>query len=108
MATDSKAFNKFKETRNAEYISRKLKSAVNLSKNSPKYKFFAQIHTDKPIGTEGQLFGARGMTVEDTKHNCYFYIEQAKKFNANTEITILENKKQYPEFDWVEVERYCA
>ena len=46
------------------------------------------------------------MTLEGAKHEAKFYTNQAQKNNTGCTVVIKENKKTYPDFDWVEVETY--
>lgn len=49
------------------------------------------------------------MNIEDVKQRVKFYTEQAKKKNkTSSTVVIKENKKVYPEFEWVVIERYEA
>jgi len=43
------------------------------------------------------------MTVEELKNGIKFYTNQSK---SECNIRIQENKKTYPEFDWVTIEEY--
>jgi hypothetical protein len=97
------AFARVREVNKEVYEARK---SSEPTANSPKNKYRAQIHTNIPIGAEGQIFGCGAMTIEDVKQRTIFYTDQAKVAGAICNITIIENKKQYPEFEWVAIERY--
>jgi len=79
-----------------------------ISKNSPKNKFRASINYEQPLAGVGSASTAKGMTLEEVKHNVLFYTDQAKKNGVNSKVEIFENKKDYPNFDWQLVESYWA
>ena len=79
-----------------------------ISKNSPKNKFRASINYEQPLSEIGSSSTAKGMTLDEVKHNALFYTEQAKRNGVNSKVEIFENKKEYPEFDWQFIERYWA
>ena len=81
---------------------------MKTTKNSPKNIFRASITYSKALTEIGSVSTALGMTIEDVKHNSLFYTNQAIKNNASSLVVIYENKKKYPNFDWVEVERFSV
>lgn len=78
------------------------------SQKSPKNKFVAEINYKKPLSEIGSASRVGAMTLEDVKHQAIFYTDQAKRNNTTSTVVIKENKKVYPEFEWVEIERYEA
>jgi len=86
-------------------------SKINLmkvSKNSPKNIFRASISYSKALPEIGSVSTALAMTLEDVKYNSLFYTDQATRNDVTSNVIIYENKKQYPDFDWVEVERFSV
>jgi len=81
---------------------------MKTSKNSPKNKFRASISYSKSLHEIGSVSTALGVTLEDVRHNSLFYTNQATRNNASSLVVIYENKKQYPDFDWVEFERFSV
>jgi len=81
---------------------------MKISKNSPKNIFRASISYSKALPEIGSVSTALGMTFEDVKHNSLFYTDQATRNDVTSLVVIYENKKQYPDFDWVEVERFSV
>lgn len=78
-----------------------------ISFRSPKNKFYAEIHFSEPLEGIGSVTSLGGMTLDE----CKFRAEkEARRIlehnNVIATIHIRENKKVYPEFDWVYVERY--
>ena len=74
--------------------------------HSPKNTFIAQINYNRPLSEIGSSSRVGAMTLEGAKHEAKFYTNQAKKNNTGCTVVIKENKKTYPDFDWVEVETY--
>ena len=75
---------------------------------SPKNKYRASVTYSKVLKEIGSVSSATANEIDVLKSHIQFYIEQAKKNKAKCFITISENLKQYPEFDWKEIERYEA
>lgn len=74
---------------------------------SPKNRFSASITTSKPLGRLGNSFSLSAMTIDELKYQINVrYVSQAKRIGASTFVSIKENLKKYPLFDWVEVEKY--
>jgi len=78
------------------------------SKNSPKNIFRASISYSKALPEIGSVSTALAMTLEDVKRNSLFCTDQATKNNVTSLVVIYENKRQYPDFDWIEVERFSV
>lgn len=76
--------------------------------HSPKNRFVATINYAKPLSEIGSSSRAGAMTLEDAKHQAKFYTDQAVKNGTTSTVVVKENKKNYPEFEWVEIERYEA
>jgi hypothetical protein len=84
-----------------------VKNIIMKSFRSPKNKYSAEITTSKSLGNLGNKFILTSMSIDDLKIRIKKeFEEQAKKINAKITIVILENKKNYPEFNWVELEKY--
>ena len=81
---------------------------MKISKNSPKNIFRASISYSKALPEIGSVSTALAMTLEDVKHNSLFYTDQATRNDLTSTVVIYENKKQYPDFEWVEVERFSV
>lgn len=81
---------------------------MKISKNSSKNIFRASISYSKALPEIGSVSTALAMTLEDVKRNSLFYTDQATKNNVTSLVVIYENKKQYPDFDWVEIERFSV
>ena len=75
---------------------------------SPKNKYRASVSYSKPIKEIGSVTSATANEIDELKSYIQFYIDQAKKNKATCFITISENLKQFPEFDWKEIEKYEA
>lgn len=45
----------------------------------------------------------RGMTLKSLKVNCRYFLSLADRNCLTSFITIFENKKEYPKFEWVEI-----
>lgn len=71
------------------------------SLHSPKNKFAVYINFDKPQKDFGSSVSYTAMTIEQ----CRSYAEQQSGEGKCT-VRIRENKKEYPSFEWVEVEKY--
>ena len=75
---------------------------------SPKNKYRASVTYSKPLKGIGSVSSATANEIDILKSHIQFYIDQAKKNKATCFIQIYENLKQYPKFDWKEIERYEA
>lgn len=68
---------------------------------SPKNKFSVQVCFDKPLKYIGSVSTMTANTISD--------IEYLVKMNVRgypAHVTVKENKKEYPSFDWVVVSEY--
>ena len=72
-----------------------------ISKNSPKNKYRATITYDKSLKEIGSVSSTLAMSISQLKRNVKFFTDQAKKSKVGSHVQIFENKKKYPEFDWV-------
>ena len=86
----------------------KTKNMKTKSFSSPKNKYRASVSYSKPLKGIGSVSSATANEIDELKSHIRFYIEQAHKNKATCFITISENLKQYPEFEWQEIERYEA
>jgi len=75
---------------------------------SPKNKYRASVTYSKALKEIGSVSSATANEVDDLKAHIQFHIDQAHRNKATCFITISENLKQFPEFDWKEIERYEA
>ncbi len=79
-----------------------------VSFKSPKNKYRASITYSKALTEIGSVSSATANEIEDLKAYIQFYIDQANQNKATCFITISENLKQYPEFNWKQIEKYEA
>jgi hypothetical protein len=79
-----------------------------ISFKSPKNKIRAAITYSKPLKGIGSASSATANDVSVLKGHIQFHIDQAHRNNTTCLITISENLKQYPDFDWKEIEKYSA
>jgi DNA-binding XRE family transcriptional regulator len=71
--------------------------------NNPKNKYYAEINFSQPLPGIGGTFSCTSDSIDEAKN----MIETVAKNNQATgHIAIRENKKIYPEFDWVTIEKY--
>ena len=73
---------------------------------SPKNKFFADITYSKPLSEIGSASSTGAMTIEQVKLQAVFYTDQAKRFGIDSHVIIRENKKTYPDFEWIKIKSY--
>lgn len=70
---------------------------------SPKNKYYAEINFSQPLPGIGGTFSCTSDSIDEAKN----MVETVAKNNNSTGyIAIRENKKKYPEFDWITIERY--
>lgn len=70
---------------------------------SPKNKFSVEASFDKPLKGLGSVVSLTAPTIEKAR----YYIErECDRLKTDAYIVIRENKKTYPEFDWVIAEKY--
>ena len=75
------------------------------SLRSPKNKYLAVINTSKPLGNLGSSFSLTSDSIDElTSIVAKSYYQQAQKIGAKLYVTYFENKKKFPEFDWVQME----
>lgn len=78
-----------------------MKTNNQSSLRSPKNKFSVQVCFDKPLKDVGSVILMTANTMGDAEH--------LAKLNAQgypAHVTVKENKKEYPQFDWVVVSEY--
>lgn len=73
---------------------------------SPKNKYRASITYNKALKGIGSVSSASANNMDDLKAYIQCYLDQARKSKVKCFIVISENKKEYPLFNWVEIERY--
>lgn len=71
-----------------------------MSTKSPKNKYVANITFATYVEGIGQSVTVGAMSIQEVKD----LAEEFKGFSPN--VVIRENKKEYPEFDWVVIEEY--
>ena len=74
--------------------------------NSPKNKYRYQLTYNKAIKEIGN---STSFTSDDLNENhpmIKHHANQAKRNNTSLLVSISENKKQYPEFDWQKVKSF--
>lgn len=76
------------------------------SLKSPKNKYRASVSYSKAIKEIGSVSSATANEIDVLKSHIQYYIDQAHRNKATCFITISKNLKQYPEFDWKDIERY--
>lgn len=76
--------------------------------NSPKNKFRASINFSKSLPEIGSGSLKTANSILELKAIVKHYEEMAKTSNVRCTVVIYENKKAYPNFNWVEIERYEA
>lgn len=81
---------------------------MTTSFKSPKNKFRAAITYSKPLSEIGSCSSATANSIDDLKAHIQYYIDQANRNKVTCNIVISENMKQYPEFEWKEIEKYGA
>ena len=84
----------------------KTKKMETKSFKSPKNKYRASVYYSKPIEGIGSGYSATANDIEDLKAHIQFHIKQAQKNKTTCFITIFENLKKYPSFDWKEIEKF--
>jgi len=83
-----------------------MKTKAPLSARSPKNKFRATITYDRALKEIGGASSTGAMTVSELKDRVSFYTDQAKRNRVGSHVQIFENKKEYPDFNWVKKESY--
>ena len=84
------------------------KTMETKSFKSPENKYRASISYSKALKGIGSASSATANEIDELKSHIQFYIKQAHRNKATCFITISENLKQYPKFNWQEVENYKA
>ena len=75
---------------------------------SPKNKYRAEVSYSKSLKGIGSVSSATANNINELKQHIQFYIKQAHRNDATCFVAISENTKQYPEFNWEEIEKYKA
>lgn len=73
---------------------------------SPKNRYRASITYDKALKGIGSVSSTGAMTISNLKSRAKFYTDQAKRNKVGSHVQIFENKKKYPEFNWVKKSSY--
>lgn len=74
-----------------------------MSLRSPKLPFVVRIDFVKPLKNLGSVEHFTAETLEKAEK---LGISECKRLKSNATITILQNKKVYPEHEWVTVKRF--
>lgn len=69
---------------------------------SPKNKYFIRFSYNKPIEGIGSASSFGVMSLDGLEENAQY---QDRKKRGSGTVTIIENKKDYPEFHWVVISR---
>jgi len=75
---------------------------------SPKNKFRIEFNYSKPVKGLGSSCFITSNEVEKYSNMIDHYIQMAKRNNVSVSITVKENKKTYPEFDWQIIDQYTV
>lgn len=78
-----------------------MKTNSQPSLRSPKHKYSAQICFDTPIEGIGSAITVTANNMNDIEHQVVLDSQ-----GCPARVTIKENKKEYPQFDWVVVNEY--
>lgn len=73
---------------------------------SPKNKFRIEFKYAQPISGIGSACSITSNNVQKSSNLIEHYTDMAKRNNTSVTVTILENKKQFPEFDWQQINQY--
>lgn len=73
---------------------------MTTSIHSPKARFSASVNFDKPVKGLGSVVSLTADSIAQLKSDI------AHCGYRKADVTIRENRKTYPEFEWVVVERY--
>ena len=77
-----------------------------ITARSPKNKFVAQVCFNNALPEVGSVSSIGAMTLEDVKANVHSFCGDNIKAASGATVIVRENKKEYPLFEWVEVETY--
>lgn len=72
-----------------------------MSLRSPKHKFSAQICFDMPLKGIGSTITVTADSISDAEH-----LADLTAQGHPAHVTVKENKKEYPKFDWVVISEY--
>lgn len=73
---------------------------------SLKNKFRIEFNYSKPIEGIGSSCSITSNDVEKSSNFIDDYIQMAKQNNVSVTVTVKENKKVYPDFDWHQIDQY--
>lgn len=74
------------------------------SAQSPKNRFRIQFNYAQPAPEIGSVSSYTTNSIEDIERSPQF-VDRAKRAKDGAIATVYENKAQYPEFDWVVVDK---
>lgn len=83
-----------------------MKIKNEITPQSPKNKFRAEVTYPKAIAGIGSVGSVGAMTLDDAKHLAQTFLIDTKNTPGEYSVRIRENKKEYPEFDWVDSVSY--
>lgn len=75
---------------------------------SPKNKFRIEFSYSKPLEGIGSSCSITSNDVEKSSNFIDHYVQMAKQNNVSVTVTVKENKKVYPEFDWQQIDQYTV
>ena len=73
---------------------------------SPKNKYRIEIHFSKPLNGIGNVTSITANEIEAASNHIKLFTDQAHRIKATCLISIWENLKSYPEFDWKKIKSY--
>ena len=77
----------------------------SISHKSPKNKFRIEFNYSKPLKDIGSVCSFGRMSIDDLENDNFYkhYANMAKRNNVKFTVKILENKAEFPQFNWVKV-----
>jgi hypothetical protein len=79
-----------------------------LKLRSPKNKFRIEFNYSKPLKHVGSCCSITTNDVEKSSNFIDHYVQMARQNNVSLTVTVRENKKVYPEFDWQKINQYTV
>jgi len=73
---------------------------------SPKNKFRIEFFYSKPLKGVGSYCSITSDDVDKSSNVISHYTNMAKRNNVSITVTIFENKKVYPCFEWKKIDHY--
>lgn len=79
-----------------------------MSTRSPKNKFRIEFNYSKPLEGIGSSCSITSDDLEKSANFIEHYVSMGKRAHVSTTVTVKENKKVYPEFDWQQIKQYTV